>query len=86
MLEHAGKPTTRTIIEGNVPPGSTILSTDEASNYAGVMAHHATVCHRLKEWARDDDGDGVREFHCNRCEGAGTGLRTFLRTFRAVHT
>jgi transposase-like protein len=39
----------------------------------------------VKEWARDDDGDGVREVHCNSCEGAGTGLRTFLRTFRGVH-
>lgn len=22
-----------------------------------------------KEWARDDDGDGVREVHCNTMEG-----------------
>ena len=38
-----------------------------------------------KEWARDVDGDGVREVHCNSCEGAGSGLRTYLRTFRGVH-
>jgi hypothetical protein len=79
------KPTTRTIIEGNVPRGSTILYTDEASNYPGVHPRHASVCHSVKEWARDDDGDGIREVHCNSCEGAGTGLRTFLRTFRGVH-
>ena len=85
VLEHADKPTTRTIIEGNVLAGSTILYTDEASNYPGVHAQHASVCHSVKEWARDDDGDGVREVHCNSCEGAGTGLRTFLRTFRGVH-
>jgi len=57
VLEHADKATTHTIVEGNVPPGSTILYTDEASNYVGVMARHASVCHSIKEWARDDDGD-----------------------------
>jgi transposase len=75
------KPTTRTIIERNVPPESTILYTDEASNYPNVHPQHASVCHGEKEWARNDNGDGVREVHCNSCEGAGTGLRTFLRTF-----
>jgi len=85
VLEHAEKPTTRTIVEGNVPSESTILYTDEASNYPGVHPQHASVCHCAKEWARDDDGDGVREVHCYSCEGAGTGLRTFLRPFRGVH-
>jgi hypothetical protein len=33
----------------------------------------------------DDDGDGVREVHCTSYEGAGTSLRTYLRTFRGVH-
>ena len=37
------------------------------------------------EWARDDDGDGRREVHCNSCEGSGAALRTYLRTFRGVH-
>lgn len=85
VLEHADKPTMRIIMEGNVPPESTILYSDEASNYGGVHARHASVCHSVKEWARDDDGDGVREVHCNSCEGAGIGLRTFLRTFRGAH-
>src|SRR6266536_6329313 len=55
VLEHADKPTTRTIIEGNVPRESTILYTDEASNYTGVHPQHVSVCHSHKEWARDDD-------------------------------
>ena len=48
---------------------------------------HVTVCHapRRREWARDDDGDGVREVHNNTLEGIGTGLRNFLRRFRGVH-
>lgn len=46
---------------------------------------HATVNHALHEWARDDDGDGLREVHCNTCEGAGAALRNLIRTFRGVH-
>jgi hypothetical protein len=33
------------------------------------------------EWARDDDGDGIREVHVNTLEG----LRNFLRPFRGVN-
>ena len=36
------------------------------------------------EYARDDDGDGVREVHCNTIEGIWTGARNFLRPFRGV--
>ncbi len=32
-----------------------------------------------------DDGDGVREVHCNTMEGIWTGLRNFLRPFRGVN-
>jgi transposase len=45
---------------------------------------HATVCHTIGEWARDDDGDGIREVHDNTLEGMWTGLRNHLRTFRGV--
>ena len=51
---------------------------------AAIRAH-ATVRHGVPEWARDDDGDGHREVHCNTCEGAGATLRTYLRAFRGVH-
>ena len=37
-----------------------------------------------KEWARDDDGDGVREVHSNTIEGFWLGLRNYLRPFRGV--
>ena len=37
------------------------------------------------EWARDADGDGLREVHSNTIEGIWTGLRNFLRRFRGVH-
>ena len=45
----------------------------------------SAACHAAGEWARDDDGDGVREVRCNTLEGLWTGLRNFLRPFRGVH-
>jgi transposase-like protein len=46
---------------------------------------HGAVRHGVREWARDDDGDGRREVHGHTCEGAGAALRTYLRAFRGVH-
>ena len=59
--------------------------TDEWQSYRGSHLCHATVSHGVREWARDDDGDGRREVHCNSGEGAGAALRTYLRAFRGVH-
>ena len=63
------------------------VNTDEWQGYNGLPMmgrDRLTVCHAIKEWARDDDGDGVREVHVNTIEGLWTGLRNFLRTFRGV--
>jgi hypothetical protein len=38
----------------------------------------------VREWVRDDDGDGIRDGHRNTLEGLWTGARTFLRPFRGV--
>jgi transposase len=62
-----------------------MIYSDEYRSYHGLAFPHATVNHRQHEWARADDGDGLREVHCNTGEGAGAGLRPFLRTFRGVH-
>jgi len=67
---------------------SVTLYTDESSAYNHIAATgriHATVCHSRHEYARDDDGDGFCEVHCNTQEGIWTGLRNFLRLFRGVH-
>jgi transposase len=85
VVEHADKATCRDILQASLPPDGTLLFTDEATNYTGLHPQHGTVCHALHEWARDDDGDGNREVHCNTCEGAGAALRTYLRVFRGVH-
>lgn len=48
---------------------------------------HKTVNHGKtgnREWARDEDGDGYHEVHCNTAEGFWVGLRNFLRMFRGV--
>ena len=50
-----------------------------------IRRTHHTVCHGQKEWARDDDGDGIREVHTNTIEGLWTTARNFLRPFRGVH-
>jgi hypothetical protein len=66
-----------------------VVNTDEWGGDHGLDAlgrEHRTVCHNpaAPEWARDDDGDGVREVHTNTIEGFWTGLRNFLRMFRGV--
>jgi transposase len=59
--------------------------TEEWQGYNRIQRAHSTVCHGQKEWARDDDGDGVREVHVNTIEGLWTTARNFLRPFRGVH-
>ncbi|NJP08823.1 MAG: IS1595 family transposase [Leptolyngbyaceae cyanobacterium RU_5_1] len=63
----------------------TQLFTDESASYNHVIRNHATVCHSQNEWARDDDGDGIREVHVNTVEGLWTDVRNFLRPFKGVH-
>jgi transposase len=83
--DHADRRTCHELMRENLPAGSTSLYTDEWQSYRGSHPAHATVRHGVREWARDDDGDGRREVHCNSCEGAGAALRTYLRAFRGVH-
>jgi transposase len=61
----------------------THVYTDEYESYLTIQRPHTTVCHGAKEWARDDDGDGIREVHTNTCEGMWSGLRTFCVSFEA---
>jgi transposase len=61
------------------------VNTDEWRGYNPIIRKRVTVNHGLHEWARDDDGDGIREVHINSAEGMWTGLRNFLRPFRGVH-
>lgn len=65
------------------------MNTDEWGAYhhvAQAKRHHVAVCHTpgKRVWARDDDGDGIRESHINTIEGLWTGVRNFLRPFRGI--
>jgi hypothetical protein len=64
---------------------ATHVYTDEYDSYCTIERPHTTVCHAAHEWARDADGDGIREAHTNTCEGMWAALRTDLRVFRGVH-
>jgi len=86
VIDNADRVTLEGGIEGTTLEGTTV-STDEWGGYNHLEAMHrghATVCHAAGEWARDDDGDGLREVHDNTLEGLWTGLRNFLRMFRGV--
>ena len=85
VCNHAAKRTCHDLLAENILAGGTMLYTDEWQGYHGSHTAHATVAHGTREGARDDDGDGRREVHCNTCEGAGASLRTYLRAFRGVH-
>ena len=69
VRHHADAPTCSEVIESTVPVGA-LLYTDGLSGYvavgkercsAAVGGVHGRVFHSKYEWARDDDGDGVRE-------------------------
>ena len=77
------------LAEGFSRSGATV-NTDEWVAYDPLEErdrHRVKVKHARPnpEYARDDDGDGIREVHCNTMEGIWTGLRNFLRIFRGVH-
>jgi transposase len=89
VVAHADQTTLDDFVAETTIPGATV-NTDEWSGYNHIPESgrkHVTVCHTpgRREWARDDDGDGVREVHNNTLEGIWTGVRNFLRIFRGVN-
>jgi transposase len=88
VIERADGATLEAVVEGTTLEGTTVY-TDEwngSNGLADAGRRHVSVSHAgpKGEWARDDDGDGVREVHCNTLEGLWTGMRNFLRLFRGV--
>jgi transposase len=89
VVEHSDQETLETFVVDMTKPGAPV-NTDEWAGYDHLPEKgrgRAAVCHTpgKREWARDDDGDGVREVHNNTLEGLWTGLRNFLRPFRGVN-
>jgi transposase len=91
VLRVAGRTDARTLMEfvtGHTADDA-IVYTDEWPGYKQLPdfgREHATVVHLpgQRVWARDVDGDGIREVHNNTLEGLWAALRTFLRSFRGV--
>jgi transposase len=83
-----GRATLQPLVEAWTPPGCTVY-TDEWVAYDLLPKNgraRLAVKHSRPDpqYARDADGDGVNEVHCNTLEGVWTGLRNFLRPFRGV--
>jgi transposase-like protein len=85
MLKHTDKETLLPHVHHYTPSEATLYTEDEWRAYERVQRKQPTVSHGTKEWARDEDGDGIREVHVNTIEGLWTTLRNFLRPFRGVH-
>ena len=86
VVRNSDRRTLEGLVQATTAAGA-MLNTDEWRAYGRVSElgrGHVTVNHGAGEWARDDDGDGVREVHVNTMEGTWTGLRNFLRPFRGV--
>lgn len=86
VLNHTSKEEVQENLEAHRARQGVCYS-DEHQAYQGVETlelRHKTVCHSAREWARDDDGDGIREVHSNTMEGFWQGLRNFLRPFRGL--
>ena len=89
VVDNADQKTLENVVTSENQADATVY-TDEWSGYSHLPElgrKHSTVCHApgQREWARDDDGDGVREVHVNTLEGIWTGVRNFLRIFRGVN-
>ena len=86
MLSDVRQRTIEPVITGAVAQGA-LVHTGEYAIYARLQAwgyRHVTVCHAHGEYARDEDGDGVREVHVNTTEGAWSLLRSWLRPHRGI--
>jgi transposase len=88
VIEHSDRATLEGVVESSTTAGAMVY-TDEWRAYGRLSElgrGHAAVSHGPghREWARDDDGDGIREVHDNTLEGIWTGLRNYLRPFRGV--
>ena len=86
VAHHADAATLRTVVRRANWPMVTVY-TDEWQGYGRlpeIGRYRSAVCHVAGDWARDDDGDGVREVHCNT-EEIWTLLRSFPRPFRGVN-
>jgi hypothetical protein len=89
VAEHSDQGTWEIFVGARTRPGA-LVNTDDgpgSDQRPKLGRGRAAVGHTpgKREWARDDDGDGVREVQNNTLEGLWTGLRNFRRPFRGVN-
>ncbi|MCY7350172.1 MAG: IS1595 family transposase [Cytophagaceae bacterium] len=86
VLPNVKQKTIRPVIDGCAASGS-LINTDEYNIYNKLVDWgyaHKVVNHGQGEYARDEDGDGFHEVHCNTQEGIWSLLRSWLRPHRGV--
>ena len=86
VVDNVQQKTIKPIITETVAEGS-LIYTDEYNIYNRLTEWgyaHKTVNHGAGEYARDEDGDGFCEVHCNTQEGIWSLLRSWLRPHRGV--
>ena len=70
VLPNVQQKTIEPIIKKTVAVGSTFYTDYNIYNHVGSLGYkHKTVNHGEGEYARDEDGDGFYEVHCNTQEG-----------------
>jgi transposase-like protein len=70
MMENVQQRTIEPLIKAKIALG-TMVYTDDYAIYNPLQSWgytHKTVCHGAGEYARDEDGDGLCEFHVNTME------------------
>lgn len=86
VVDNVKQTTIKPLIEKYVQKGS-VTYTDEYNIYSRLTQwgyEHHTVNHGSGEYARDEDGDGFCEIHCNTMEGVWSLLRSWLRPHRGI--
>jgi len=86
VLRNVQTNTIRPIVQQMVQRGARVY-TDSYSIYHFLSRegyHHQVVNHGAGEYARDLDGDGRCEVHCNTLESTWSWLRPMLRTYRGI--
>jgi len=86
MLPNVQQKTIQPLIQKHVQPGA-LIYTDEYNIYARLEEwgyDHKSVNHSIREFARDEDGDGFHEVPTNTIEGIWSLLRSWLRPHRGI--
>jgi transposase len=86
VVDNVQQKTIKPIIQKAIMPKS-LIYTDEYNIYNKLPEwgyEHKMVNHGQGEYARDEDGDGFCEVHCNTQEGIWSLLRSWLRPHRGV--